>query len=160
MLGDADPQVQRDSIRAIFQIGTEAAYAVLHRALVIGSAAGETIVQQLISLRDDKAIPLLCHVLTQTQPRGSREAAHRQIVEALGTLSPHAESIRTLQFVLYRGIWWAPFTTAKLREAAAAALLRIGTPDAIAVLEEAARAGSRPVRRIARGKTAAVRERA
>ena len=44
MLGDADPQVQRESIRAIVQIGTPEAYAVLERALVASRAAREAIV--------------------------------------------------------------------------------------------------------------------
>ena len=34
MLGDADPQVQRESIHAIVEIGTTNAYAVLHRLLL------------------------------------------------------------------------------------------------------------------------------
>jgi HEAT repeat protein len=152
MLGDADPQVQREAIRAIVQIGTEDAYAVLERALLAGRAARETLVQQLIGLREDKAAPLLCYVLNHTQPRGRLAKAHADIIDALGALKAHPESTRTLKTVLHRGTWWAPFTIAALREAAAAALARIGSPDAAAVLEEAARTGSRRVRRIARAK--------
>jgi|RhiMethySRZTD1v2_1073278.scaffolds.fasta_scaffold00509_38 HEAT repeat protein len=155
MLGDADPQVQRESIRAIVQIGTDAAFTVLQRALVAGSSLRDTIVQQLIALRDDKAIPLLCYVLNHTPPRGTLAAAHVQIIEALGALHDHAESTQTLRFVLYRGIWWAPRRTSMLREAAAAALLRIGSPATTRVLEEAARSGSLGVRKIVRAKTAA-----
>jgi HEAT repeat protein len=152
MLGDADPQVQRESIRAIVQIGTEAAYAVLQRALSNGSDARDTIVHQLIALRDDKAIPLLCLVLTQTPPRGALVTIHTQIIEALGTHGAHPESTRTLRLVLHRGAWWAPFKTARFRDAAASALLRIGSADTLAVLEEAGQTGSRQVRRVARAK--------
>src|SRR6185503_15119459 len=60
MLDDADPQVQRESIRAIVQIGTDEAFAVLKHALVAGSSSRETTLQQLIGLRDYKAAPLLC----------------------------------------------------------------------------------------------------
>ena len=154
MLGDSDPQVQRESIRAIVQIGTEAAYAVLQRTLANGNGARETIIQQLVTLRDDKAIPLLCLVLTQTPPRGAFAAIHAQIIETLGTLGAHPDSTRTLRTALYRDDWWAPFKTAKLRDAAATALLRIGSPETIAVLQEAAVDGRRPVRRIAREKVA------
>jgi hypothetical protein len=161
MLGDADPQVQRESIRAIVQIGTQQAYAVLERALVASSTSRETIVQQLIGLREDKAIPLLCYVLNHTEPRGRLAKAHAEIIDALGTLSAHPDSTRTLRQVLHRGEWWAPFKTAALREAAATALLRIGSPETSAVLAEAARGGSRGVRKIARPKAeiAARRER-
>ncbi|MBI4265925.1 MAG: HEAT repeat domain-containing protein [Acidobacteria bacterium] len=150
MLDDADPQVQREAIRAIVQIGTEEAYAVLERALVAGSASRETILQQLIGLRDDKAVPLLCYVLNHSAPRGRLVAVHVQIIEALSGLSMHPESTRTLRTVLYRGDWWAPFRTAALRQAAAAALRRIGTADTLAVLNEAASSGSRGVRNAAR----------
>jgi len=150
MLDDADPQVQRESIRAIVQIGSEEAYAVLKHALVGAGASRETILQQLIGLRDEKAVPLLCYVLNQSAPRGKLVQVHAQIIEALGGLSAHPESTRTLRAILHRGEWWAPFRTAALRQSAAGALRRIGAPDTIAVLEEAARTGGRRVRAAAR----------
>jgi HEAT repeat protein len=52
--------------------------------------------------------------------------------------------------VLYRGDWWAPGRTAALRRAAATSLRRLGSPDAIAVLQEAATRGTRRVRHAAR----------
>jgi hypothetical protein len=155
MLDDADPQVQRDSIRAIMQIATEEAYAVLERALQGGSRT--TILEQLISLRDDKAIPLLCYVLDHTQPRGRMVNAHLGIMDALGSLSGHPRSTETLKKMLYSGNWWAPFRTAAVRQAAAVALRRIGGPDATAVLEEAAASGPRAVRTIARAQVGMVR---
>jgi HEAT repeat protein len=150
MLNDSDPQVQRESIRAIVQIGTHEAFAVLQQALVAGGRSRETMVQQLIGLHDDKAIPLLCYVLNGTQPRGTLAAVHAEIVEALGGLSAHPESTRTLKTVLYRGSWWAPLRTAALRHAAATALRRIGSPESVAVLQEAAASGPRGVRKAAR----------
>jgi hypothetical protein len=157
MLDDADPQVQRDSIRAIVQIGTEEAYAVLERALVGGGASRDTIVQQLIDLRDDKAIPLLCYVVNHTRPRGHLINVHLGIIDALGMLGAHPQSTRTLKDVLYRGEWWAPYRTAALRGAAAASLRRIGAPETIAVLEEAAARGSRGVRHAARAQAGLAR---
>ena len=161
MLGDADPQVQREAIRAIVQIGTPKAYAVLERAVASDSGARDTIVEHLLGLREDNAVPLLCHVLTHTEPRGRLVKTHAAIMDALGTLKPHPDSIRTLRDVLHRGQWWSPFKTAAMREAAAGALLRLGTPEASAVLDEAARTGRRGVRKIARLKAglAARRER-
>ena len=154
MLDDADPQVQRESIRAIVQIATNEAYAVLERALVAGSKSRDTVVQELIGLRDDKAIPLLCYVLNHSEPRGKLVEVHAQIVEALGGLSAHTESTRTLRAVLHRGKWWAPYSTAALRRAAATALRRIGTPETIEVLEEAVNRGSRGSRNAARAQIA------
>jgi len=155
MLDDADPQVQRDSIRAIMQIATEEAYAVLERALQGGSR--DTILEQLISLRDDKAIPLLCYVLNHTQPRGRMVNAHLGIIDALGSLSVHPKSTETLKKMLYSGDWWAPFRSAAVRQAAAVALRRIGGPEATAVLEDAEARGPRGVRTVARAQVGMVR---
>ena len=77
-------------------------------------------------------------------------SVHAQIIEAIGNLEAHQESTRTLRDILYRGEWWAPFRTAALRQAAAAALRHIGTPDTIAVLQDAAAGGSRGVRKAAK----------
>jgi HEAT repeat protein len=150
MLNDADPQVQRESIRAIVQIGTNNAYAVLQRALISTSSTRETVLQELLGLRDDKAAPLLCYVLKQTQPTGRFLKVHLDMVDALGNLRGHPESIRTLKHVLYSGSLWTPFKTKALRHAAAAALKRIGSDEASAVLDEAIAKGSRGVRSAAR----------
>jgi hypothetical protein len=154
MLGDADQQVQREAIRAIVQIGTPKAYAVLERAVAANSTARDTIVEHLLGLREDNAVPLLCYVLNHTEPKGKMVKVHAEIIDALGGLKAHPDSMRTLRDVLHRGTWWAPFKTAALREAAADALLKMGTPDASAVLDEAARTGSRRVRRIAQARAA------
>jgi hypothetical protein len=159
MLGDSDEQVQRDAVRAIVQIGTDAAYAVLQRTLTTDATSRDAIVQQLIALRDNKATPLLCYVLSSTAPDGSMTATHLQIIEALGGLGAHPDSTQALQVALHRNIWWAPFRAARLREAAATALMRIGAPETAAVLEEASQTGSRRVRKIARVKAAAAARR-
>lgn len=150
MLEDADPEVQRDAIRAIAQLGNDEAFAVLQKALMAGTASGSTIPQQLISLREERAVPLLCYVLTHSAPRGRMVEVHAQIIEALGALGVHPESIQTLRTALYRGDWWAPVRTATLRRTAALALRRIGSPEARAVLDEAKLKGSRGVRNAAR----------
>ncbi|OFW16311.1 MAG: hypothetical protein A3H29_16100 [Acidobacteria bacterium RIFCSPLOWO2_02_FULL_67_21] len=149
MLEDADPQVQREAVRAIIQTGIPEAFAILQRALLQAGTAA-TILQELIGLRDDRVVPLLASVLCQSSPRGEQVSVHTQIMDALGGLGDHAEATRALRIVLHRGEWWAPFRTAALRRAAAAALRRIGTSSTLAVLEEAVKTGSRGVRNAAR----------
>ena len=126
------------------------AFAVLQKALMAGTGSGSTIPQQLISLREERAVPLLCYVITHSSPRGRMVEVHAQIIEALGALGAHPESIQTLRTALFRGDWWAPVRTATLRRTAAVALRRIGSPEARAVLEEAKLKGSRGVRNAAR----------
>jgi len=150
MLDDPDPEVHRESIRAIVQIGTNNAYAVLQRALVAGSASRDSILRELVDLRDDKVAPVLCYVLRQTEPEGKMYRVHSDMVDALGNLKAHADSVRALRQVLYRGKWWSPFRTSALRQRAALALRRLGTPDAVAALQEAATGKARGPRRAAR----------
>jgi len=149
MLADADPQVQQDSIRAIVQIGTPEAYGTLERACASSEATREMVVRELVSLRDPKTIPPLCHVLTTTEPTGAAVAQHEAIIEALASLRAHPDSTAALRTALHRGTWWAPVRTSRLRQAAAKALRRLGSDDAMAVLEEAAKAGPRGVRKVA-----------
>jgi HEAT repeat protein len=159
MLSDSDPQVQRESIRAIVQIGTADAHGVLQRALLAGGDAREALLKELIDLRDERAIPVLCYALDHIRPRGKLVQVHVDIIDALGGLHAHADSLRTLRRVLYAGEWWAPVRTAALRRAASDALRRIGTREAAAILQEAAAKGSRGVRNAARANAAAATRR-
>ena len=149
MLSDADPQVQQDSIRAIVQIGTKEAYGTLERACASSVTTRDMVVRELVSLRDPKTIPPLCNVLTSSEPTAAVAALHEAIIEALASLRAHPESTAALRTALHRGTWWAPVRTSRLRHAAARGLRRLGSDEARAALEEAAREGSRGVRKVA-----------
>jgi HEAT repeat protein len=148
MLKDADLQVQREAVRALVHVGSPGAIAIVQRA--IDNDASTTILQEVMGLRDEKVAPLLCPLLARSKPRGQLVELHTQIMDALGGLGGHPDSVQALRAALYRGEWWAPTRTAVLRRAAATALRRIGTSDALAVLEEAAQKGTRGVRSAAR----------
>ena len=149
MLEDYDPQVQREAIRALVRIGSDDAFALLRRGLT-ADATRATVLQEIIGLREERVVPLLCAVLNEFAPRGSFVDVHAQVMDALGALGDHPDSAAALRAALYRGEWWAPYRTATLRNAAAAALRRIGSPATVGILEEAARTGSRGVRKAAR----------
>ena len=150
LLNDNEQQVQREAVRAILRIGTDAAYQVLERALVSGTAQSrEAIMQALTLVRDERATPLFSYILNHVDHRGQLGTIYMRAIEALGALRD-PEGVPALKQALYRGEWWAPRRTAALRDAAAQALARIAAPDALAVLEEAAASGSRGVRTVAR----------
>jgi HEAT repeat protein len=159
MLGDDDPEVQRESIHAMVEIGTGNAYSVLHRLLLEADTPRESALRELLSLRDDKAVPLFSYVLAKGEPKGKLVGIHISMIEALGVMRPRPESIRALQQVLLRGRWWAPFRTTAQRKAAATSLRKLGTPEALVVLESAATTGSRAVRKIARAQVAQLQKR-
>ena len=160
LLDDSEPQVQREAVRAILNIGTDHAYRTLEQALASGTARSrEAIMQAISSLRDERAVPLFTYILGHIDHRGALGTIYLRAVESLGALKD-PDSVAPLKDVLYRGEWWAPRRTATLRTAAAVALARIGTPEARAVLEQAAAAGSRGVRAAVRAHAAPSRGRA
>jgi hypothetical protein len=150
LLDDNEAQVQREAVRAIMNIGTDRAFRVLEQALVTGSEASrEAIMRSLGAVRDERAAPLFAYIVSHVDHRGPLGSIYARAIEALGTLKDPA-GIPALKGALYRGEWWAPRRSGALRRTAAAALARIGTDDALGVLEEAARRGSRGVRAAAR----------
>jgi HEAT repeat protein len=150
LLDDADVTVQREAVRAIALIGTPQSAAVIERALTSGSERQrESVVTALSGVRDERLAPLLCHIVRNEGFRRGMRAAWLAVVEALG-VAGGAEAVGTLRDALYTGEWWAPVRTAQHRRAAAAALGRIGTPEALKVLQDAASGGPRSARTAAR----------
>lgn len=151
MLDDPDAQVQREALRGILQIGTNEAYQMLEHALRNGAAhTRDAIMQALGGFRDEKAAPLFVHILTHTDYRGANEGLYTQTVESLGKIAVDERSASTLKDILYRGEWWAPGRTTRIRTTAARALRSMGTAGADRVLEEAAASGPGAVRKIAK----------
>ena len=150
LLGDDEPQVQREAVRAILNIGTDEAYHILQKALADGTDhSREAIMQSISSVRDERAAPLFTYILRTIDHRGRLSSVYLRAIESLGALRD-PQGIEPLKESLYKGEWWAPRRTAALRTAAAAALARIGTPEALAALDEAASSRLRGVRAAAK----------
>ena len=150
LLDDNEPQVQREAVRAILNVGTDAAYQILQQALASGTERSREAIMQSISLvRDERATPLFGYIVRNIDHRGPLAPVYLRAIESLGALKD-PEGVVPLKEALYKGEWWAPRRSAVLRRAAAAALARIGTSEAIAVLQEAAATGKRAVRNAAK----------
>lgn len=150
LLDDAEPHIQREALRAIVGIGTEQAYDVLRDAMATGSeATRNSLMLALVSMRDERAAPLFGYIVRHVSRRGVLRDVYLRSIEALGALRDEA-SVGLLQETLYQGEWWAPFRTARVRAAAAEALMRIGTPQAREALQDAVAGGPRGVRAAAR----------
>ena len=150
LLDDSEPQVQREAVRAILNVGTEAAYKILEQALTTGTARSrEAIMQSISMVRDERATPLFAYILEHVDHRGALAPVYLRAIESLGVLKDPT-GVLPLSDALRKGEWWAPRRTSALRHAAAAALARIGTPDAITALEDAIAGGTRGVRSAAR----------
>jgi HEAT repeat protein len=150
LLDDNESQVQREAVRAILNIGTDAAFRILEQALTSGTARSrDAIMQSIGTVRDERATPLFAYILGHVDHRGTLAPVYLRAIESLGALRDPA-GVPPLRDALYQGEWWAPRRTAALRSAAASALSKIGTPEAIGVLEEAIERGSRGIRSAAR----------
>ena len=161
LLEDAEAAVQREALRAIVQIGTTEAYATLQEALKSGNArTRDAIMQVLVSTRDERAAPLFVFILEHIDHRGSLEGVCLSAMEALGKVGGDPDSVQALTRMMYRGEWWAPMRTNRLRSAAAAALRATGSDEAQRALEQAVSDGPRGVRRIARAALSAPAPRA
>ncbi len=148
LLNDSDSMIQREAVRAILNIGTEKAYRVLEEALATGTERSRDAIMLAISMqRDERATPLFAYILRHIDHR-RLTAIYLRAIESLGALRD-PEGIAPLVEALGKGEWWAPRRTAALRAASAAALARIGTPEAFSALETAAD-GSRRIRAVAR----------
>ena len=146
LLDDADPQIQREAVRAILLIGTEEAYGELQKALATGSGGTrEALMGALIAMRSERAIPLFEYIIGRIDRKGPLRSVYLRAIESLGALKADS-AVDLLKDTLYSGDWWAPFRTAELRRTTALALRHIGSPNALRVLEDAAARGPRGVR--------------
>jgi hypothetical protein len=149
LLTDSEPLVQHEAIQGLVLNGTTDACAILLNALAGTNArTRQSITTELLAMRDERAAPLFCYLLRHAD-RQTLQHVYMASIEALGTFGG-ADAIDTLKFALNKGEWWAPLRTRRIREAVAGALRKIGTPQAIDVLREAASRGSRGARSAAR----------
>jgi HEAT repeat protein len=153
LLADSEPLVQREAVQGLLMNGSEAAYEILLGALAGNTGrARETLVSELVGLRDERAAPLFCFLIRRLDRR-SLYPVYLSAIESLGAFGA-PEAIDALKFALHEGDWWAPVRTRRARMAAASSLRRIGTPAAVDVLRAASSRGARGVRAAARGQLA------
>ncbi len=150
LLNDSEAHVQREAVRALIAIAVDEAYALLEQALASeDSKARASVMQELSTTRDERATPLFCYMLRRLECRGATREIYLKAVSRLGTLGGPA-AVEALTEVLHKGLWWAPQRAREWRTEAAAALVQIATPEAMAALEDAASRGSFGVRRVAK----------
>ena len=88
LLDDNEPQVQREAVRAILNIGTDAAYRILEQALDQrhDRSRATPIMQSIGLVRDERATPLFAYILGHIDHRGALAPIYLRAIESLGAL--------------------------------------------------------------------------
>ena len=150
LAADADTEVRHEAVRAIIGLGVDESFDTLRDILLDANhPARMTMVDQLATTREHRAVPLLCHIVQHLECRGEIRAVYLRSLSRLGALGGQ-DAVDALADILHRGGWWAPLRTREVRAAAAAALAQMKVPSAREALEKAAEAGSLGVRAAAR----------
>jgi HEAT repeat protein len=156
LLDDTEPHVQREATRAIAMLGGDAAYAILVRTLVQGTErTRSSVLGGLWTLSDEDAEQVLSHVVLETPYRGATWPVHMRVVERLGSVGGRV-AVDALAAIVKRRQFWSPFKMAALHRLAVGALVRIGTSEALEVLETIASDGPSWARAAARARLDAV----
>jgi len=153
LLTDNEPLVQREAIQALVLSGSELAAQILLQALKTATGRSkQTLIGEVTAMRDERAGPLLCHIVRHVDRRAF-PLIYLGAIEAVGSFGG-PDAVGALKDALQHGDWRAPLRTRRARAAAARALRRIGNTAAIEALREASTRGSRGVRSAARAELA------
>jgi hypothetical protein len=149
LLTDTEPLVQREAIQALVLNGSEAAAGILLQALTtVSGRPRQTLITELGSMRDERAAPLLVHLVRHLDRR-TFHLVYVRAIEGLGSFGG-PDAVEALKVALYHGDLMSPIKTRRVRVAAAQALRRIGTTAAVEILREASSRGSWGVRSAAK----------
>ncbi|MFP5378232.1 MAG: HEAT repeat domain-containing protein [Vicinamibacteria bacterium] len=150
LLRQADVRVLRAAVSALAGIDDPAAARALHTVLrAVRGEARTSVIAVLVGLKDPRVVPMLLHILAESQPLG---ADHALVLETLGALAGLRDdrAVPSVARLVHARRWFAWFRTRRLRLTALRTLERIGSPAAADAFERAAREGGWGVRRLAR----------
>ena len=149
LLSDTEPLVQREAVQGLVLNGSREASAILLKTVMAAKGrTRETLMKEVLSMRDERAAPLFAYALRELDPRRLPQV-YTVAIDTLGAVGGD-ESVVALTAALHRGRWWTPFANRRFRGAAAQSLKRIGTPSALDALRSASNRGAPGVRSAAR----------
>ena len=149
MLAHEDIRVRRETVRALTKIGGRNAEGTLLQ--ILASEDQEMRRQAILSLGALKctaAVPALLDLATQRDGKGQRRDEKKEAVNALGQIGS-SDALPQLTAILKRRRFWFSSRDDELRAAAALALGKIGSPDALVLLHKATEDRSQQVARAA-----------
>jgi HEAT repeat protein len=150
LLRSPDPRVIREAARALAAIDDPAAARAVHAVLRAASGpARQVVVAALVAERDPRVVPVLLRILAESRLVRRDHAIVLETLDALGTLG-RDEAVGDIERVMRRRSVFAWRKMRAVKRRALEALRAIGTPAALAAIEEGARTGDWMLRRLAR----------
>jgi len=135
-------------VSALGTINDPAAARAIHTVLRSATGAQRTaVIDVLVAGKDPRVVPILVHVLRESQPLGKDHAMVLETAKALGTVGSD-EGVPALKTLADRRAFWRRKKLRMLKEQSVEALESIGGPKAEAVLQQSARTGDRMLRKI------------
>jgi HEAT repeat protein len=150
LLRQPDVRVLRAAVSSLAGIDDPAAARALHTVLrAVSGDARTSVIAVLVGLKDPRVVPMLLHVLHDSQPLG---ADHALVLETLGALAGLRDdrAVPAVERLVHARRWVSWARTRRLRLAALRTLVRLGTPAAAGAFDRAVREGGWGVRRLAR----------
>ena len=144
----SDPRVVREVVTALATIDDPAAARAVHT--VLRSATGElrrAVIDALVAGRDPRVVPMLVHIVRESQPLGKDHEMVLEAVRALGAVG-RDEGVPTLKTLAERRAFFGRKKLRAVKQHSIDAIRRIGGPKADAALQEAERTGDRMLRKI------------
>jgi HEAT repeat protein len=148
MLRQSDPRVVRAAVSALGAIDDPAAARAIHT--VLRAATGglrRAVIDALVAGKDTRVVPILVHIVRESQPLGKDHEMVLETVTALGTVGSD-ESVPALRALAERRAFFRRRKLRAVKEQSVEAIRRIGGPKAEAALHEARAAGDRMLRKI------------
>jgi len=151
LLRKPDPRVAREAIAALGAIPDPSAARAIQA--VLRSATGalrRAVIEALVADRDPRVVPMIARIIAESEPIRKDHDVVLEALDALGTVGS-VDAIPVLVTTARRRGWFWRRRLRALKERSVGALLRIGTPEGSAALEEAGRTGDRLLKKIIHG---------
>jgi HEAT repeat protein len=148
MLRLSDPRVVREAVSALAAINSPAAARAIH--MVLRAATGSmrrAVIDALVACKDSRVVPILVHVLRESQPLGKDHEMVLETAKALGIVGSE-DGVTALKTLAERRAFFRRKKLRAVKKESVVALTRIGGPKAEAALHEAATTGDRMLRKI------------
>ena len=110
-------------------------------------ALRNAVIEALVAGRDPRVVPILVHILRESQPLGKDHEMVLEAAKALGMVGSD-EAVPALTMLAERRAFLGRKKLRAVKEQSVSAIARIGGPKAEAALLEAARSGDRMLRKI------------